>query len=195
MAVKHVWDTTAADSRSEELAYFATLGFAVPVAAGHICALPLKNMLDWLLRPCGPPLVEGDEANIHSNVPHWAFAVLAVPRFLYGPGGMPSNIPMVGLGVVFVPPYVKKISFTEAYFFLNQWVKIGLEPLKQEQVMFLHSCPKSAAVPTCNPIHSGWILLQRTLSRKLQNMLHCTASELSASTGSWRWLQTNLQEG
>ena len=91
MAVEHVWDTTAANSTSEELAYFAGLGFAVPVAAGCICALPLQHMLDWLLKPCGPPLVEGDELNIHGHVPHRAFALLAVPRFLYGPGGMLSH--------------------------------------------------------------------------------------------------------
>ena len=108
-------------------------------------------MLDWLLKPRGPPLVEGDEVNIHGNVPRWAFALLAVPKFLYGPGGMPTNIPMVGLGVVFIPPCVKKISFTDAYFFLNQWVRIGSEPLKQEQVMFLHSSHMSTAVPYLQP--------------------------------------------
>ena len=41
MAVEQVWDTTAADSTSEELAYFVALGFAVSVAVGQICALPL----------------------------------------------------------------------------------------------------------------------------------------------------------
>ena len=151
MAVECVWDTTAVDSISEEPAYFAALGFAVPVVAGRIGALPLECMLDWLLKPCGPPLVEGDEVNIHGHVPHWAFALLAVPKFLYGPRGTPTNIPMVGLGVVFIPPYVKKISFTNAYFFLNQWVRIGSEPLKQEQVMFLHRSPKSTAVPCLQP--------------------------------------------
>ena len=108
-------------------------------------------MLDWLLKPRGPPLTEGDEVNIHGNVPHLAFALLAVPKFLYGPRGMPCTTPMVGLEVVFIPPYVKKISFTDAYFFLNQWVRIGSEPLQQEQVMFLHSSPESIAAPHLQP--------------------------------------------
>ena len=151
MAVEHVWDTTAADSTSEELAYFAALGFAVPVAAGHICALPLQHMLDWLLKPCGSPLVEGDEVNIHRHVLCRAFALLAVPQFLYGPGGTPSPNPMIGLGVVFIPPYVKKLSFMDAYFFFNQWVRIGSEPLKKEQVVFLHSSPESTVVPYLQP--------------------------------------------
>ena len=115
MAVECVWDTTAADCTSEELAYFAALGFAVPVAAGQICALPLQHLFDWLLRPCGPPLTEGDECDINGHVPQRAFALLAVRQFLYGPGGTPSSNPMIGLGVVFILPYVKKLSFKDAY--------------------------------------------------------------------------------
>ena len=146
-----VWDTTTVDSTSEELAYFAALCFAVPVAAGQICALPLQHMLDWLLKPRGPPLTEGDEHDIHGHVSHRAFALLAVPWFLYGPGSMPSPNPMIGLGVVFILPYIRKLSFTDAYFFLNQWVRIGSEPLTEEQIVFLHGSPKSAAVPYMQP--------------------------------------------
>ena len=53
MAVKCVWDTTAADSTSGELTYFAALGFAVPVVAGRICALPLENMCS-MVKELGP---------------------------------------------------------------------------------------------------------------------------------------------
>ena len=162
MAVEHVLDTTAADSTSKELAYFAALGFAVPVVVGRICALPLQHMLDWLLKPHGPPLVEGEEVNIHGEVPCRAFALLVVPQFLYGPGGTPSPNPMIGLGVVFLPPYVKKISFMDAYFFLNQWVRVGSEPLKKEQVMFFTALLRALQFLTCNPIQCGWTMLQRT---------------------------------
>ena len=151
MAVEQVWDTTAVDSTSEELAYFARLKFAVPTATSQICALPLQHMLDWLLNSNGPPLVEGDECNVQGHVPHRTFALLAVPRFLYGPGGMPSPDPMIGIRVVFIPPYVKKLSFTDTYFFLNQCVRIGLKPLEEEQVIFLHSSSKSTAIPHLKP--------------------------------------------
>ena len=40
MVVEQVWDTTAADSTSEELAYFSRLKFAVPTATSQIHALP-----------------------------------------------------------------------------------------------------------------------------------------------------------
>ena len=69
MAVEQVWDTTATDSTQEELAYLARLKFAVPVAKSCIFALPLQHMLDWLLNPHGPPLVEGDELNVQGHVP------------------------------------------------------------------------------------------------------------------------------
>ena len=108
-------------------------------------------MLDWLLNPHGPPLIEGDKLNVQGHVPCRAFTLLAAPRFLYSPGGMPSPNPMIGIGVVFIPPYVKKLSFTDAYFFLNQCVRIGSEPLEEEQVVFLHSSPKSTAIPHLQP--------------------------------------------
>ena len=97
MEVEQVWDTTTTDSTSEELAYFSGLKFAVPTATSQICALPLQHMLDWLLNPNGPPLVEGEERNIQGHLPNRAFALLAVPRFLYGPGGTPSPEPMIGV--------------------------------------------------------------------------------------------------
>ena len=108
-------------------------------------------MLDWLLNPNGPPLMEGEECNIQGHLPHRAFALLAAPGFLYGPGGTPAPKPMIGVGVVFVPPYVQKLSFRDAYFFLNQCVRVGSKPLKEEQVVFLHSSFKSTTVLYMQP--------------------------------------------
>ena len=81
MVVEQIWDTTAADSTSEELAYFARLKFAVPIAQSCIHDLPLQHMLDWLLNPHGPPVIEGDELNVQGHVPHRAFTLLAAPKF------------------------------------------------------------------------------------------------------------------
>ena len=67
MAVEQVWDTTATDSVSEELAYYSGLKFAVRTATSQIHALPLQHMLDWLLNPNGPPVMEGEERNIQGG--------------------------------------------------------------------------------------------------------------------------------
>ena len=139
------------DSTSEELAYFSGLKFAVPTITSQIHALPLQHMLDWLLNPNDPPLVEGEECNVQGHLPHRAFALLAAPRFLYGPGGTPSPEPMIGVGVVFIPPYVQKLSFRDAYFFLNQCVRVGSKPLEEEQVVFLRSSSKSTTIPHIQP--------------------------------------------
>ena len=151
MAVEQVWDTTATDSTSEELGYFSGLKFAVPTATSQIHALPLQHMLDWLLNPNGPPLVEGEEHNAQGHLPRRAFALLAVPKFLYGPGGIPSPEPMIGVRVVFIPPYVQKLSFRDAYFFLNQCVRVSSKPLEEEQVVFLCSSFKSTMIPHMQP--------------------------------------------
>ena len=112
-------------------------------------------MLDWLLNANGPPLMEGEERNIQGHLPCREFALLAVPRSVYGPGGTPSPEPMIGVGVVFVPPYVQKLSFRDAYFFLNQCVRVSSKPLKEEQVVFLCSSLKSTKVPYTQP-HPLW---------------------------------------
>ena len=52
---------------------------------------------------------------------------------------------------MFVPPYVQKLSFRDAYFFLNQCVRVSSKPLKEEQVVFLHSSFKSTMVPYMQP--------------------------------------------
>ena len=156
MAVEQVWDTITTDSTSEELAYFSGLKFAVPTATSQIHALPLQHMLDLLLNPNGPPLVEGEERNVQGHLPCRAFALLAVPKFLYGPGGMPSPEPMIGVEVVFIPPYVQKLSFRDAYFFLNQCVRVGSKPLEEEQVVFLRSTSKSTMIPHMQP-YSLWL--------------------------------------
>ena len=119
--VNQVWDTTTSNSVPEELAYFSALEFALPSTAGQICAIPLEQLFDWLLKPHGPALVEGDEVNANGQVPHQAFALLAEPSALYTDEGMPQADPFVGIGVVFIPPCMKKISFTQVYINLNQW--------------------------------------------------------------------------
>ena len=151
MVVEQVWDTTTTDSTSEELAYFSGLKFAVPKTTSQICALPLQHMLNWLLNPNSPPLVEREECNIQGHLPRRAFALLAAPRFLYGPGGMASPEPMIGIGVVFIPPYVQKLSFRDAYFFLNQCVRVSSKPLEEEQIVFLCNSSKSTAIHHMQP--------------------------------------------
>ena len=58
---------------------------------------------------------------------------------------------MIGVRVVFIPPYVQKLSFRDAYFFLNQCVRVGSKPLEEEQVVFLCSSFKGTMIPHMQP--------------------------------------------
>ena len=183
MVVEQVLDTTMTDSTSEELTYFSKLKFSVPTATSQICALPLQHMLDWLLNPNGPPLMEGEEHNIQGHLPHRAFALLAAPKFLYGPGGMPSPQPMIGVRVVFVPPYVQKLSFRDAYFFLNQCVRVGSKPLRRNRWFSYVALSRAPRFLTCSPILCGWIMPLRASLRRHQSKHLFIVSEPSASIG------------
>ena len=132
-------------------------------------------MLDWLLNPHGPPLVEGEERNVQGHLPRRAFALLAAPRFLYRPGGMPSPEPMIGVGVVFIPPYVQKLSFRDAYLFLNQCVRVSSKPLEEEQIVFLRSSFKSATIPHMQPYPLWLDYATKGLVKEVpkQAPLHC----------------------
>ena len=104
-----------------------------------------------------------------------AFALLAAPRFLYRPGGMPSPEPMIGVRVVFIHPYVQKVSFRDAYIFLNQCVRVGLKPLEEEQVIFLCSSFKSTTIPHMQPYHLWLDYATKGLIKEVpkQAPLHC----------------------
>ena len=86
--------------------FFGALGFAMPVEE-----LTLKtNVLDWLTQPQGPHLVDGTS----TENPLTALAILITPEALYDP-----DSPMVGLGLVYKPPYIQVTSWSEAYFDLK----------------------------------------------------------------------------
>ena len=70
----------------------------------------LTNMLEWLVQPQGPHLVDGLSTENSST----ALAILMTPEALYDP-----NSPMVGLGLVYKAPYIQTTFWTEAYFDLK----------------------------------------------------------------------------
>ena len=108
-------------------------------------------------------------------MPCSTFALLAGLKFLYGPGGTLSPEPLIGVWVVFIPPYVKKQSFREAYTFLNQCVRIGSQPLEEERVLFLHSSTESNAIPYLQPFPLWLDYATKGLFKEVPNHapLHC----------------------
>ena len=75
-------------------------------------AIPLKSLLEWLMKPRGPHLVEATV----SGVPEKALVLAATKRMLYV-----EDPPSVGVGLVYKSHYVSKESFCCAYMHLNVW--------------------------------------------------------------------------
>ena len=89
--------------------------------------------------------------------------------------GVPLAMPMVGVSVLFIPPYMKKISFTTAYFLLNQWKQSLSGGINQEHIMFLHSSPMSDISPCMQPYPVWMDYAEKNILKKPPESapLHC----------------------
>ena len=74
--------------------------------------IPLKSLLEWLMKPRGPHLVEATM----SGAPEKALVLAATKCALYV-----EDPPSVGVGLVYKPHYVSTESFCRAYMHLNVW--------------------------------------------------------------------------
>ena len=78
--------------------------------------VPLKSLLEWLLKPRGPNLLEATVA----AVPEKALVLAATKRMLYG-----EDPPCVGVGLMYKPHYISSESFSTAYMQLHVWHAVG----------------------------------------------------------------------
>ena len=74
--------------------------------------IPLKSLLEWLVKPRGPHLVEATMG----RVPEKALVLAVTKCTLYV-----EDPPSVGVGLVYKPHYVSTESFCRAYMHLNVW--------------------------------------------------------------------------
>ena len=74
--------------------------------------VPLHSLLDWLSEPQGPNLVE----TLATVAPYKALAIAVTKRTLYE-----EKPPLVGVGLVYKPPYISTVLFSVAYMHLNVW--------------------------------------------------------------------------
>ena len=97
---------------SSTSAYLGALGFTKPQEKIVLCSLPLKNILEWLVKPKGPNLVEDPMC----RAPEKALVLATTKRMLYM-----EDPPSVGVGLVYKSHYVSTESFCRAYMHLNVW--------------------------------------------------------------------------
>ena len=101
---------------SSSAAYLGALGFTKPLEKLVLHAVPLKSLLEWLLKPRGPNLLEATVA----VVPEKALVLATTKHMLYGEDPL-----YVGVGLVYKPHYISTESFSTAYMHLQVWHAAG----------------------------------------------------------------------
>ena len=128
-------------------AFFGALGFTRTVEQLVLHSLPLPSLLFWLSRPKGSNLVEAtisaEEVRMTSACRSMAIAVSE--EMLYK-----DRCPLVGVGLVYMPPYLPQVPFSVAYMNLCEWrdaQEASENWLVGTRLMFIHASQASEFLP------------------------------------------------
>ena len=113
------------EESSSTKAYFSALAFTKPLEKLVLRTVSLSLLLNWLLKPKGPHLVE---ATGGAN-PERALAIAVSRCMLYE-----SETPLVGVGLVYKPHYISPEPFSAAYMRLNEWHKVGSQTESEDRI-------------------------------------------------------------
>ena len=119
-----IWDRLYQDPMEVQMpgqvftAFLGALGFTRPVEQLVLRSVPLPSLSFWLSRPKGSNLVEAtipaEEVKTTSACRSMAIAVSE--EMLYK-----DRCPLVGVGLVYRPPYLPQVPFSVAYMNLCEW--------------------------------------------------------------------------
>ena len=128
-------------------AFLGALGFTRPVEQLELRSVPLPSLLFWLSRPKSSNLVEAtipaEEVKTTSACRSMAIAVSE--EMLYK-----DRCPLVGVGLVYTPPYLPQVPFSVAYMNLCEWrdAQVASENwLVGTRLMFIHASEASEFLP------------------------------------------------
>ena len=128
-------------------AFLGALGFTRPVEQLELRSVPLPSLLFWLSRPKCSNLVEAtipaEEVKTTSACRSMAIAVSE--EMLYK-----DRCPLVGVGLVYTPPYLPQVPFSVAYMNLCEWrdAPVASENwLVGTRLMFIHASEASEFLP------------------------------------------------
>ena len=128
-------------------AFLGALGFTRPVEQLELRSVPLPSLLSWLSRLKGCNLVEAtipaEEVRTTSACRSMAIAVSG--EMLYK-----DKCPLVGVGLVYTPPYLPQVPFSVAYMNLCEWRDVAEVPenrLVGTRLMFIHASEASGFLP------------------------------------------------
>ena len=156
-------------------AFLGALGFTRPVEQLELRLVPLPSLLFWLSRPKGSNLVEAtipaEEARTTSACRSMAIAVSE--EMLYK-----DRCPLVGVGLVYTPPYLPQVPFSVAYMNLCEWqdAQVASENwLVGTRLMFIPASEASEFLP----VAEGHPVLLDASATEVLGDIETSASPLS----------------
>ena len=128
-------------------AFLGALGFTRPVEQLELRSVPLPSLLFWLSRPKSSNLVEATipAEEVRTTSACRSMAIAVSEEMLYK-----DRCPLVGVGLVYTPPYLPQVPFSVAYMNLCEWrdTQVASENwLVGTRLMFIHASEASEFLP------------------------------------------------
>ena len=128
-------------------AFLGALGFTRPVEQLELRSVPLPSLLFWLSRPKCSNLVEAttQAEEVKTTSACRSMAIAVSEEMLYK-----DRCPLVGVGLVYTPPYLPQVPFSVAYMNLCVWrdAQVASENwLVGTRLMFIHASEASEFLP------------------------------------------------
>ena len=128
-------------------AFLGALGFTRLVEQLELRSVPLPSLLSWLSRPNCCNLVEAttQAEEVKTTSACRSMAIAVSEEMLYK-----DRCPLVGVGLVYTPPYLPRVPFSVAYMNLCVWrdAQVASENwLVGTRLMFIHASEASEFLP------------------------------------------------
>ena len=128
-------------------AFLGALGFTRPVEQLELRSVPLPSLLFWLSRPKSSNLVEATipAEEVRTTSACRSMAIAVSEEMLYK-----GRCPLVGVGLMYTPPYLPQVPFSVAYMNLCEWrdAQVASENwLVGTRLMFIHASEASEFLP------------------------------------------------
>ena len=127
--------------------FLGALGFTRPVEQLELRSVPLPSLLSWLSRPNCCNLVEAttQAEEVKTTSACRSMAIAVSEEMLYK-----DRCPLVGVGLVYTPPYLPRVPFSVAFMNLCVWrdAQVASENwLVGTRLMFIHASEVSEFLP------------------------------------------------
>ena len=128
-------------------AFLGALGFTRPVEQLELRSVPLPSLLSWLSRPNCCNLVEAttQAEEVKTTSACRSVAIAVSEEMLYK-----ARCPLVGVGIVYTPPYLPRVPFSVAFMNLSVWrdAQVASENwLVGTRLMFINASEASEFLP------------------------------------------------